>query len=308
VTWVAVMHPPVEPYPWGTLAGIVGAVALMAWLLHRHIAAPLRRLSGAVERFGRGDLAARSGLARGDEIGQLSRAFDEMAERIDGLMTSERRLLQDVSHELRTPLARLRFAVEVARTDPDRETALDRIRKECDRLALLTDELLRFSASEGEAQVLQAVDAGTLLREIAGDCALEAEAKGVGIAVRVEALGEVLAARELLRRAVENVVRNAIRFSPEGSEVEIAGEHGAEAITITVRDHGPGVPAGEEEKIFRPLYRVEEDRGRDTGGAGLGLAIARRAIERHHGTITAENAHPGLRVRITLPAQTAAAD
>lgn len=310
VIWIAVVNPVPEPYPWWTLAGILAAVALMAWLLNAHIVSPLAQLSGTVDRFGRGELSARSGSTRSDEIGQLSRSFDEMATRIDTLLTSERRLLQDVSHELRTPLARLRFAVEVARTDADRNAAIDRIKKECDRLTLLTDELLSFSASEGDPDAfrLQPTSLDSLLKEIADDCALEAAAKNCRIEITAAEVPQVAAARELLRRAIENVVRNAIRFSPEKASLDIALTTSADAVEITIRDHGPGIPGGAEEKIFQPFYRVEADRGRDTGGAGLGLAIARRALQWHHGTITAENANPGLRVRITLPVQAVTTD
>ena len=148
--WITVLKLPPSGGPSASEAfiWILAAVAILAYLFTVYLVSPLRKLAAVVERFGAGDLNARAQTKRTDELGNLARAFDQMAERIDTLVTTERRLLQDISHELRTPLARMRFAVEVARTDPNHEVALDRIRKECDRLALLTDELLEIGVAE----------------------------------------------------------------------------------------------------------------------------------------------------------------
>ncbi len=282
---------------------ILAAVALVCWLLAVNIASPLRDLARAVERFGRGDLSVRLNSRRTDEIGELSRSFDRMAERIGTLMTGERRLLQDVSHELRSPLARLSFAAELVRTAADRDAAVDRMKKEIDRLAGLVSALVEVARAEGDpsAARLEPLRLGDLLQEVASDCNVDADARGCGIAISAEADVTLRADRELLRRAVENVVRNAIRYTPEGSTVQVRTESAGESVRISVRDSGPGVPEELLPKIFQPFFRVDDSRDSSTGGVGLGLAIAYRAISVHHGRVWAQNVNPGLNVWIELP-------
>ncbi len=255
-----------------------------------HLASPLRSLRRVLERFGRGDLAVRYHLSRRDEIGDLARAFNRMADQIATLLSAERRLLQDVSHELRSPLARLGFAVELARTSPDREAALGRIRKEVDRLSHLVDELLQLTRAEGDpaARNPDEVDLGELVRELVADCALEAEANGCRLVLRDGPPAHAMGERELLRRACENVLRNAIRHAPEGTQILIELSTREGFATIAIRDQGPGVPPESLSEIFKPFYRVEDDRDRSSGGMGLGLAIARRAVELHQGRISAQ--------------------
>jgi signal transduction histidine kinase len=282
---------------------VVLVIAGMGSILAAHLVAPLRRLHRVVERFGRGELKARAGSKRKDEIGELSRAFDEMADRIEILLSAERRLLQDVSHELRSPLARLGFAVELAREDDEREQALARVRKEADRMTALVGELLQLTRIEGDpsAGISKEVSLDQLLRTIASDCEVEATARGCQLVLRIDQEIVVPGQLELLHRAVENTVRNAIRHTEEGTVVEIGLELEGDRATISVRDHGPGVPEPFLADIFKPFFRVEDDRSRSSGGVGLGLAIARRAVEVHHGRITARNAHPGLAISIELP-------
>jgi signal transduction histidine kinase len=286
---------------------ILLVIAFLCYVLAIHLARPMRSLRRTVERFGRGDLSARTRSTRRDEIGDLSRSFDRMAERIETLLNAERRLLLDVSHELRTPLARLRFAVELARTSTDREKALGRIRKDVDRLATLVDELLQLTRSEGDPSSVKPVSIPLheLLRSLVEDCSLEAEMLKCEILLHVDRPVTLPGERELLRRAVENVLRNAIRHAPEGTAVEIRlGLAGPETATISVRDRGPGVPEESLESIFEPFYRLGIDRGRSSGGVGLGLSIARRAVHLHQGRVNARNAHPGLIVTIELPCPT----
>jgi two-component system sensor histidine kinase CpxA len=212
-------------------------------------------------------------------------------------------LLQDVSHELRSPLARLGFAVELAKTSPDRETSLTRIRQEADRLAHLVDELLELTRAEGDptARVLEEVDLAELLREVVGECALDAEMQGCRLAAKIDVTAAISGDFELLKRACDNVLRNAIRHAPKGTSVDVSVSTHDHRASISFRDYGPGVPVDALPEIFRPFYRVETDRDRASGGVGLGLAIASRAIELHHGKITARNANPGLSVEIELP-------
>ncbi len=282
---------------------ILLVIVLLGYGLAVHLARPLRRLREAVDRFGRWDLATRIGSSRRDEIGELARAFDLMAGRIETLMAAERRLLQDVSHELRSPLARLGFAVELGRTGSDPKASLDRIKRDVDRLSSLVDELLQLTSAEGDPQtrVVREVPLDELLRDLEDDCSLEAQAKGCRLFLREDGPVSVLGDSELLRRAVENVLRNAIRHAPEGSTVEIELRRRPDLATITIRDFGPGVPEEALKAIFNPFYRVDDDRSRASGGVGLGLSIARRAVELHRGTIEARNARPGLLVAIELP-------
>lgn len=307
-----VIHAPPPPVgPWDFLWNffwIPILMALLAYLLAYHIASPLSKLTRAVERFGRGELSARVGLgnSRRDEIGDLARAFDVMADRIQTLMTAERRLLQDVSHELRSPLARLGFGVELARTSADREAALARVKKDLGRLNDLVDELLQLTRSEGDptARDLVEVDLSALLRDLVDDCSLEAEARQCRLELRLN-IGDVLiipGEPELLRRACENVIRNAIRHTEQGTAVEVAVNRRADLAVIEVRDRGPGIPEPDLERIFQPFFRVEGDRDRASGGVGLGLAIARRAVSLHGGRISARNADPGLFVHLEIPA------
>jgi signal transduction histidine kinase len=293
-------RPNILPYYGATVL----VIALMGWILAAHLAAPLRRLRRLVDQFGRGELATRSFSTRKDEIGELSRSFDEMAGRIETLLTAERRLLQDVSHELRSPLTRLDVAVDLASTSDDPGEYLGRIKRDIGRLAVLVNELLQLTRAEGDpsTQNLQALALEELVGGLIEDCEMEAEAKGCRLEqVKVEPCS-VHGQPELLLRAVENVVRNAVRHAPEGTAVEISLEVTGEMAAIRVRDHGPGVPDDLLGAIFEPFVRVEGDRSRASGGVGLGLAIARRAIELHHGKIKAENARPGLLVQIELPA------
>jgi two-component system sensor histidine kinase CpxA len=256
-----------------------------------------------VERFGRGDLSVRLKSPRKDEIGELSRSFDRMAERIGTLMTSERRLLQDVSHELRSPLARLSLAAELVRTAPDRDAAVDRMTKEIDRLADLVGTLVEVARAEGDpvAARLEPLPLGALLQEVVADCRLYADSRGCDINMSDDVDVTLRANRELLRRAVENVVRNAIRYTPRGATVEVRTERAGESVRISVRDSGPGVPEELLPKIFQPFFRVDDSRDSSTGGVGLGLAIAYRAVSVHHGRLWAQNVNPGLNVWIELP-------
>ena len=283
---------------------ILAVLALLCYAFARYLTNPVRLLQRAVDCFGHGDFSVRATVNRGDEIGQLAHAFNEMADRIELLMTAERRLLLDISHELRSPLARLSVAIELARMGEDVESHLDRIEKEAGRLNALVGELLQVTRAEADATRLrsQQVDLAQLLGELVEDARLEADARGCRIEVRVVP-STIPGDPELLRRAFENVIRNGIRYSPAGTTLEVQLTTAAPRAIVSVRDYGPGVPRDSLNRIFDPFYRVEQDRDRASGGVGLGLAIARRAIQLHGGFISARNAQPGLMVEISLPAE-----
>jgi two-component system sensor histidine kinase CpxA len=282
---------------------VIVTVLFLSWLVAVGIAGPLRTLSATVDRFGRGDLTARVEYERNNEIGRLGRSFNEMAVRIHTLLKSERRLLQDISHELRSPLARLSFAAELARTAPDRQSAIDRIQKEVDRLSALVGELIEVTRAEGDpdSRPIHPVPVGDVVREVVDECAVEADARKCQVVLHAGTSRTIKGDRELLRRAFENVVRNAIRFTPAGTSVDVTVEEQATDTIVVIRDHGPGVPSDALPRIFGPFYRVDGSRDAQSGGLGLGLAIAYRAIHLHHGSIAAENDRPGLRVTVTLP-------
>jgi len=277
--------------------------ALLCYLLARHLTEPLRRMQKTIERFGQGDFSARVNSRRSDEFGQLARTVDQMAERIDQLLKSQKRLLQDISHELRSPLARLGVAVELARGGGDATTALNRVEREADRLNTLVGELIQVTRAEGDPDGLatEAVQLDDLVRVILDDVHIEAERRQVTLVPSIAAV-EIQGNPELLRRAIENIVRNAIRYSPEQSRVDVSLESYPDSTRVSVRDYGSGVPPEALASIFDPFYRVEKDRGRTSGGVGLGLAIAKRAVELHRGRMSATNVSPGLRVEIEIPA------
>lgn len=282
---------------------VIVVAAILCFLAAIGVVLPICRLAGVMRRFGGGELAARSNWRRRDELGTLGRAFDEMADRLERLLVSERRLLQDVSHELRSPLARLSMAVKLARSSPEPAAALDRVDHHLNRLTSLTAEIVEMVRIEGDpqAQRWQMVNLGELVAEVVADCRAEAEPRACEVQIAGQIGGLVTCDRELIRRALENVLRNAMRFSPQGSGIDV-DLHGAAAwVTLTVRDYGPGVPAGALERIFEPFFRVDEARGCDRGGVGLGLSIARRAVILHGGRVSARNAGPGLMVAIGLP-------
>ena len=283
---------------------ILGMIVLLCYALALHLTSPVRALQRAVDRFGKGDLAARAPGARRDELGQLARTFNQMADRIQTLVNAERRLLMDISHELRSPLARLSVAIELAR-GRDNATSLDRIQKEADRLNALVDELLEVTRAEGDPahRRMETIQVDDVLAAVVEDSQIEAASHGCRVTLESVEATAMRGDPELLRRAVENIVRNAIRYAPPDTSIDVRLETKNGAAHITVRDYGPGVPEDALPFLFEAFYRVDSDRNRSSGGVGLGLSIARRAVELHRGAIHAENAHPGLRVKIDLPTE-----
>lgn len=302
------------------LAIAVVTSGLMCYLLAWSMTSPVTRLRKAAQSLAAGDLSARTGApksGRRDELAELMRDFDRMAERIEGLVDSQSRLLKDVSHELRSPLARLSVALGLARQRaspeiaPELESSLSRIEVEADRLNQLIQRLLTISRLESGTDGIRKTMLS--LRELVEQVARDAEYETSGRGCRVEAnTGDadeflVEADPDLLRSAMENVVRNATRYTAEGTTVEVRLERQQAArgpeIVVRVLDSGPGVPDEALQKIFEPFYRLDDARNRKTGGAGLGLSIADRAIRLHGGQLRASNRKEGgLEVEIRIPA------
>lgn len=283
---------------------------LGCFLLARYLVAPLVVLREATTRFAAGEHSVRIGSRIGrrkDETTELARDFDEMAERIESLMKLQRQLIGDISHELRSPLARLSVALDLARqnTGPEAEHALNRIEEEAGELNAMIGELLTLTRLESgnEPAAMAPIEIAGLVREIVEDGNFEAQGSNRGVTLTGCEPCFIRGNSDLLRRAIENVVRNAINYTFENTEVEVGITRQKTAtVEITVRDHGPGVPESELGTIFRPFYRTSESRERQTGGTGLGLAITERAVTLHNGTVTAENAPGGgLTVHIVIP-------
>ncbi len=277
------------------------------YLLARSLTAPIRDLRKATQQMSKGDYSARVKLLnrRRDEITDLSRDFNTMAERTQSLLTSQKRLLRDISHELRSPLTRQNLAVELARQRfSDAEPYLARIEKESGRLSELIDQLLILTRLEGnmDNSAKKAVKLHTLLNSIVHDADFEIANQDKNIEIQILDTVTVSGSVEMLGRALENVIRNALRYTSSGSAVQITLSKSTDFVTIIVRDYGPGVPQEDLEQIFKPFFRVAEARERDSGGTGIGLAIAKQAISMHGGSIVAKNAKKGgLVIEIQLP-------
>ncbi len=276
---------------------------------------PVVRLREAALQLAQGNLTARvrepgkrSRIFKGDEFDALVDGFNHMAERLESLVNAQKLLLRDVSHELRSPLARLSVALELSREDADvtMNTHLNRIERETERLNQLIGQLLTLSSMEAAEGLdkIERVSMKMLLEEMTPDATYEAQQRDASVVLEAQCDCVVEGRRELLYRAIENVVRNAVRYTQSGTQVEIRLSRDSEhhMVVIEVGDRGPGIPESEVASIFRPFYRVDVARSAQTGGFGVGLAIAERAIKLHNGQIRASNrAGGGTSIRISLP-------
>ena len=317
----------------GLLIAIISS-GLVCYILARYLTSPIVQLRGATQKLASGDLTARAGMPgyrRHDEMAELMRDFDRMAERLESLVNAQSRLLTDISHELRSPLARLNVALELARQRSGTEatSALDRIDRESNRLNELIQKLLTIARLESGDESIEKspVHLDRLVQEIARDAAFEAQSRHCQVEAEIIDECVVIGSPSLLHSAIENVVRNAIRYTDEGTKVELVLERDVkvsadtglkkialqeaqpasdaadkEEAVVRVIDSGPGVPEDAIDKLFRPFYRIDDARGRQTGGVGLGLAITDRAVRLHGGTIRISNrSEGGLMVEIRLP-------
>jgi len=289
------------------LAGLLLTAVIVCFALAWYLTSPLGKLRDATRQLAGGDLATRVASRVGrrrDEFADLAKDFDNMAARIEALIDSQQILTRDISHELRSPLARMNVALELAkkRSTPESGPLLDRIENESNRLNEMISRILTLSRLEsGTEDFLKTrLNLADLVRGIAADA--EFEASGKGKSVVADAIDEcsVKGNENLLRSAIDNVVRNAVRYTAEATKVDISLIKDNGHAVLKVKDHGGGVPQNELENLFRPFYRVGDARERKTGGTGLGLAIAQRAVAVHGGTIMAANIDGGLEVKIVL--------
>lgn len=288
------------------VVGGLGFSAILAWYLTQ----PIQRMQAGFGRLAQGNFGTRLGPAMGrrrDEIADLAHDFDKMAGRLEELVAARDRLLADVSHELRTPLARLNLAIGLARQDPAKlGTSLDRISGEAAKLDEMVGELLTLAKLEsGQSRGEDYFNFAEIVKAVVQDARYEAAAKGVEVLLDVQPADEsfewiAIGSGKLVSRAIENIVRNAVRYSSEGGKVVAMLRRDGENYSLKVTDEGPGIPEEGMKALFTP-FGVSAD----GFGFGLGLAIAQRAVMVHGGTISARNRQPkGLEMAVTLPAAT----
>jgi two-component system sensor histidine kinase CpxA len=321
---------------WMHVALAMAISACFALLLAAYITAPLARIRASARRVARGDLSAHIGdlrFGRSAEILALASEFDQMTARLRDLVEGQRRLIRDVSHEMRSPLSRMRIALELARANvkeallepaeavlesatagrepgggrnfsgTEAVNQLDRIEREAERLEEMIAQAIQLTRMETTTpSKVEDVALDQLLADIASDAAFEAQARPCALHIAQNEPLVVRAEADLVASAIENVVRNAVKYTSADSTVSIRLDRIEGQARIRVRDCGPGVPAGDCARIFEPYFRTDVARQRKSGGSGLGLAIAKRAIERQGGRIHANNAEGGgLEVEILLP-------
>ncbi len=288
------------------LAVILTAGLLCYWLA-RYLSSPISKLRKATKKLATGNFDTRVADEIGnrrDELAALGKDFDDMAERIETLINSQKRLTRDVSHELRSPLARLNVALELAKakSNTDSHKLLDRIEREGKQLNDMISQILTLSKLESQSETIEKhdINIGNLVKSVVADADFEAVNQNKKVEIVQNSQAKIYGNENLLKSAVENVLRNAVRYTKDKVEVSVNG--GADQTVIKIRDHGTGVPADELEKLFTPFHRVAEARERKSGGVGLGLAIAEQAVHAHKGKISAQNAeNGGLIVEIKLP-------
>jgi two-component system, OmpR family, sensor kinase len=282
--------------------------ALTSWWLAQHLSAPIRRIQAGARALASENLQVRvsAGLeGRKDELAVLARDFDAMADQLRANRDVITQLLRDISHELRSPLARMRVALGLARQPPaDLARQLDRLEREIERLDSLISQVLKLARLHGTDTLFarEPFNLDEVIEEVVRDANFEGAAKGCKIRLEGAAHAVVHGNRELVRSAVENVLRNAVRYSPEDAPIDVAVLRANSDVMISIRDRGPGVPERDLERIFEPFYRVAEARDRDTGGEGIGLAITAQVMKAHGGGAKAVNdSQGGLEVRLRLP-------
>jgi two-component system sensor histidine kinase CpxA len=291
-------------FRWVLPAAAVLIVSILCWLpLLRGLTRTVHRLESATARIAEGHFDDRVDERRGDELGRLGRSINQMAARIGAMVSGQTRFLGDTAHELRSPLARMQVTLDImeSRAAEGDHAYIEGLREEVRELIALTDDLLAFARAElmPDAAPTEAVRLADLVGRIA-----EIERRA-GAEIQVDVPDDLVALGRpgQLTRAIGNVLGNAVRYAGAFGPIVIRGSHGAHAALLTITDEGPGVPADAVEQVFAPFYRIDPSRTRKSGGAGLGLAIARSAIEASGGTITGRNRQPrGFEVRITLQA------
>jgi signal transduction histidine kinase len=291
---------------WLRIAMAILISGLICYLLSRLMTNRLKALQLASRRLANGDLDTRMQVRNkgGDETDELARDFNSMAQQLQERIQAQKRLLGDVSHELRSPLARLRIALALAQEDSARSSEyLQRIEQEAGRLEELIGQLLSSQAHDIEPDTH--IDLVTLLQQLCADANFEGEQQGLKVTFTAGPEEAVIASfGDLLHKSFENILRNALIHTARDSEVNVVLARIERSYQVSIEDHGPGVPEAELDKLFGEFYRVDTARTRESGGYGLGLSIARRALLRHGGQVEAANTGSGLLITVRLPADT----
>ncbi|HEY9321620.1 MAG TPA: HAMP domain-containing sensor histidine kinase [Achromobacter sp.] len=295
-----------SPVALALLLFALAVTAPLCWALTRHVTAPLTQLRQATHALAAGRLDAQTPpklAGRKDELGLLARDFNAMADRLKALVDTREQLLHNIAHELRSPLARLRLAAELARRKDERQDMqLDRIERECERLDTLVGNTLRLARLGAQPEPSDALDLAGVVSAVVDDARYEAGEHQVRILWDSPAPVPVTGDRDSLASAIENVLRNAVRFAPAHSAIRVRLLVGARDACLEIEDRGPGVPPADLESLFEPFFRTASGSKAPGSGAGLGLSIAQAAIAAHKGRISARNVSPqGLSVRMELP-------
>ncbi|WP_415898052.1 ATP-binding protein [Neptuniibacter sp. QD57_21] len=283
-------------------------ILIFCWIAYRYLMRPLEALNQGTLKLASGDLSARvlPNLPdnRKDELTQVAESFDSMAARVERLVNSQRQLLGDLSHELRTPLTRIGLAIEICRDDQEKsKELLPRLQREVDQMHQLVEDALTLAWLDGdpEVELSEAFNLATLLDLICDDALFEYSGR-ILIRNYAQTLNVSESSQQALSQALENVVRNAMKYSPADQPVELTCFEKGNELNICVSDRGPGVPENDLVKIFDPFFRTDKARSRDVGGAGLGLALCQRQIQMLGGSIKASlNPYGGLDINIKLP-------
>lgn len=280
----------------------------ICYVLYRNLVKPINHLEEAARQIGNGSLSARIPAeveVRKDEIGEMARSFNTMANRLEKLIQTQTQLFQDVSHELRSPLTRLVLALNLAENQDEKNLPkwFDRLNKEAEQMDSLIHQFLTLAKIESvpEKVELKKIEVVSLLETLAEDARFEGQRKKITVKFDYDQPVSIVANRPLLTSALENIIRNAIRHTTEQSEVEISLRSESDEILLSIADQGPGCSESELEEIFRPFYSKSQSETEDSG-VGIGLSISRRVVEQLRGTITAKNRITGgLQIDITLP-------
>jgi two-component system, OmpR family, sensor kinase len=302
---IGVYAPNAPPFPWGFVlplgAGVLLVVGALTFWFSRLLVKPLDRLATAARRFGEGDIAVRADLHREDELGDVGRAFDQMAERTSAMMTAQRQLMADVSHELRTPLARIRVALELAAEDPvAAKDVLADVGCDLDEIDRLITDILTTARLDSEQSLLkrEPISVGELTDRAAARFTSRHPnrtlVKSVDDSERALDCDPVL-----LRRALDNLLDNAAKYSEESAPVKLTVHPNNELISFEIVDRGVGMSADEVARAGTPFWRADGSRTRQTGGVGLGLALARRIARAHGGDVSLDSA-PGRGTTVCL--------
>lgn len=288
---------------------LIFVCATLCFIMARNLAKPIVELQEASRKFAKGDFSqkiTKNAMSRYDEIGDLAVDFNNMAERIEAGINSQKRLFHDISHELRSPLARMQVAIELLqiKVSDSEKSLVNRLDKDVARMNALIAEILQFSKLENKeiGLIKEEINLGKTLENVCADAEFEGNNKHKGVRLEIKDNCMIKGNSALIERAFENIIRNGLRFTPENSVVEVSLEKITNKAVIKIGDSGPGIPENQLEKVFAPFYCIKEDRNPQSGGIGLGLPIALKTVQIHNGNIKITNkTEGGLLVTIELP-------